>query len=458
LFKSVRLRLTVWYITVFGALLVVFSIYLYSLLTSDLQQELDRALLRTASATASYFNEFVERKNELAGAKETVLEVQFEDLHSAIYREGELLATSRPDIAGIVRATRILVEGVTADQPVFATDTRTGTRLVAVGFREDQNRYHVVVLQPLRELTEQLVRLRRIFLFGIPAALLMAAAGGFFLAHKSLERVVQITNQTQRIGAENLHERLHISNPNDEFGRLASAINALLARLETSFRVMREFVADASHELRTPVAIVHAEADVTLAKERSTEEYREALQVIHKLSARLRGIVNDMLVLARADAGRERLNLKEVYLDDLVDECCHAAQTLAAPAGVSLQVESDSDISFTCDEELLRRMTLNLLDNAIHYTPAGGSVRVSLKQMDSAVCLAVADTGIGIAKEAQARIFDRFFRADDSRSPNGHSGLGLSIVKLAAEAHRGRVDLESEPGKGSTFTVHLPLS
>ncbi len=221
---------------------------------------------------------------------------------------------------------------------------------------------------------------------------------------------------------------------------------------------MREFIGDASHELRTPVAIVHAETEVTLSQERSAAEYREALRVIHVQSARLRGIVNDMLVLARADAGRERLNLKEVYLDDLVDECCIAAQTLAAPAGVSLKMESDPDISFRGDEELLRRMTLNLLDNAIHYTPAGGAVQVSLKRENSSARLVVADTGIGIAKEAQARVFDRFFRAGESRSTDGHSGLGLSIVKLAAEAHRGTVELESEPGKGSTFTVHLPLA
>ena len=154
--------------------------------------------MRTASTTASYFNEFVERKNELAGAKETVTEVQFEDLHSAIYREGELLAASRGDIAGIVRSTGILAAGVTANRPAFATDAATNTRLAAVGFREDQSRYHVVVLAPLHELTGQLSRLRRIFLFGIPAALLLAAAGGFFLAHKSLARVVQISEQTRR--------------------------------------------------------------------------------------------------------------------------------------------------------------------------------------------------------------------------------------------------------------------
>jgi heavy metal sensor kinase len=451
--NTIRLRLTLWYVSIFGTLLVAFSAYIYSLLSNDLHEEFDASLLRTAMATNGYFNEFVERKNEAAGALETVKELQFEELRTAIYKEGDLLAASGSDIPEIIQRSGIL--GV-PKRPAFATDARKGLRLVGVGFQEDHRSYVVVVIEPLHELTGQLARVRRIFFIGLPAALLFAAAGGSLLAKKSLEPVVEICDQTQRIGASNLNERLSIFHPRDELGRLGAVINGLLSRLETAFKVMREFMADASHELRTPIAVIHAEADVTLSRERTIEEYRNSLMVIRNQSSHLKRIVGDMLVLARADAGQRPLHLREIYLDDLVDECCRAAQTLAAPAGVQLTLESDRDISFHGDEELLRRMTVNLLDNALHYTPAGGSVAVKLEALHSHIHLIIRDTGMGIPKDCQPRIFDRFYRVNSWRKDGG-SGLGLSIVKLAAEAHCGTVEVESAPGYGSTFTVNLPL-
>ena len=284
------------------------------------------------------------------------------------------------------------------------------------------------------------------------------AVGGYLLAAQSLRPVVRLSEETRRIGAENLDQRLTVSNPRDEFGQLTTVINELLARLEASFRVMQDFIADASHELRTPVAIVHGEADVTLARDRTADEYRETLGVIRKQSGRLRGIVNDMLVLARADAGQQRLVVHEMYLDDLLEECCRGTQTMAAAAGVTLVCDYIHDVAYQGDEELLRRMMLNLVDNAVRYTRKGGSVRVTMKLADDeSVVIAVSDTGIGIPLDAQSRVFDRFYRATGNGG-EGNSGLGLSIVKLAAEAHGGRVALESEPGLGTTVTVRLPKS
>jgi signal transduction histidine kinase len=221
---------------------------------------------------------------------------------------------------------------------------------------------------------------------------------------------------------------------------------------------MREFMADASHELRTPLAIIRAEAEVSLEQERSVFDYKQCLGIIRDQSKRMTRIVSDMLALARADAGQQKLRLEELYLNDLIEECCNAAQALALPRGVRLTFEAGEDISFCGDEELLKRMAVNLLDNAIQYTPSGGSVSVQLKADTSAAQLIVSDTGIGIAPECASRVFDRFYRVDSSRRrSDGGSGLGLSIVKLAAEAHKGCVELSSQPGSGSTFTVSLPL-
>jgi signal transduction histidine kinase len=182
------------------------------------------------------------------------------------------------------------------------------------------------------------------------------------------------------------------------------------------------------------------------------------LGIIRDQSQRMTRIVSDMLALARADAGQQRLQLQELYLNDIIEECCHAAQTLATIKGVHLTCDACGDISFRGDEELLKRMAVNLLDNAIHYTPTGGSVSVRLETDTSSVRLIVSDTGIGIAPENASRVFDRFYRGDSSNINNGSgSGLGLSIVKLAAEAHGGHVELSSQPGSGSTFIVSLPL-
>jgi heavy metal sensor kinase len=342
-------------------------------------------------------------------------------------------------------------------EPVFWTDAKTNKRLVAISFQVDSTSYTVAALEPMLDLSENLRHLREIILFALPAALLLAAIGGYLLAGKSLHPVVTISAQAEHITAKNLNERLKIKS-HDEFGRLAKVINELLSRLERSFQVMREFMADASHELRTPLAIIHGEADVSLSRNRTLEEYRESLSVIRDNAKRMALIVKDMLDLARADSGQRSLRKQELYLDDLVTGCCRSVQSLAHAKDIQLTCEVDEDISFEGDEELLKRMAMNLVQNAIHYTAPGGSVSVKLTRDDGFGFLTVSDNGIGIPPESVDRVFDRFYRVGEARTrADGGSGLGLSIVKLAAESHGGTVSVGSQLGKGSTFTVRLPL-
>ncbi len=226
----------------------------------------------------------------------------------------------------------------------------------------------------------------------------------------------------------------------------------------TSFEVMREFMADASHELRTPLTIIHGEAQVSLSHDHTAEEYRQSLAIVRDQAKRMAGIVSDMLALARADAGEQQLATEDLYLNDLVTESCHAAQTLVVQKGIELKCAPCDDLLFHGNEELLRRMIVNLVDNAIRYTPAGGTVSVKLSCERPVARLTVSDTGIGIPPESIDRVFDRFYRVRDPRTrANGGSGLGLSIVKLAAESHHGSVNVVSQPGEGSTFTVNLSL-
>lgn len=456
--NSIRVRLTLWCLLGFGSLLAGFSAYIYTSLARDLTQEFDTSLLRTAQSVSNYFAEFVERKNLSAGARETVREFQFERLGVAIFQGAQLLAADNPDTVAAITATKIFAVLGPSQMYAFVTHDRAPKRLVALAASAEGLSYEVVVMESLEGLEGQLARVRRIILIGLPAALLLAAAGGYLLVRKSLQPVVTISGQAAHISAENLDERLKITNPKDELGRLAGVFNDLLSRLETSFRVMREFMADASHELRTPLAVIQGESDVALSREGTTSEYRGSLAVVNKQARRMARIVSDMLALARADAGHLQLPLEELYLNDLVEDCCRAAQALAAPKGVQLTYECYQDISLRGNEELLKRMAVNLVDNAIRYTPSGGSVLVKLAGDPASVRLSVCDTGIGIPPECIERVFDRFYRVDESRArAGGGSGLGLAIVKLAAESHRGSVHLTSEPGRGSTFTVSLPL-
>jgi signal transduction histidine kinase len=235
----------------------------------------------------------------------------------------------------------------------------------------------------------------------------------------------------------------------------------LLNRLSESFDRQRRFMADASHELRTPVAILRGESEVALSQQaRSPDEYRESLDVMHHESERLTRIVEDLFTLTRADAGQYPLQPTDFYLDELVAECVHSARTLAQAKKISLTFEGAPESLIHADESLVRRMLLNLLDNAIKYTREFGRVTVSCQRNGREYAVNIADTGCGIPAEMRPRIFERFFRADKARSHSendgGGAGLGLAISRWIAEAHHGRLELARSDSTGSTFSAYLP--
>jgi two-component system, OmpR family, sensor kinase len=338
---------------------------------------------------------------------------------------------------------------------------RDGYRAFARRFSSTGKTYTLVILQSLHPQQEMLEEVTATFAWVIPIAIVLASVGGYFLARKSLAPVVAMSSHAGRIGAANLHERLAVQNERDELGHLAQSFNSLLDRLSQSFERQQRFMADASHELRTPVAILRGEAEVALSQQaRSLEEYRESLEVLHQEAARLTRIVDDLFTLTRADAGQYPLQLRDFYLDELVGECVHSARTLALAKKISLNLEESGESPIHADESLVRRMILNLLDNAIKYSPGGGRVTVTCKRVAGEYVVSITDTGGGIPVELQPRIFERFFRADKARSraenDGGGAGLGLSISRWIAEAHHGRLELTRSDSAGSTFTAHLP--
>jgi len=252
-------------------------------------------------------------------------------------------------------------------------------------------------------------------------------------------------------------EDLGHSDRGDELGQLAHAFNGLVARLRAALQTQQQFMADASHELRTPVSVIRTAADVALSRlHRDEADYRETLGIVGGQARHLSRLVEDLLVLARADAGGYPLRVVELYLDDVVADCRRVVEMLAAERGVTAHFALAPEIPFLGDEDLLRQLVLNVLQNAIQHTPAGGSVAVDLSEGPSTVSIRVTDTGPGIAPADQMRIFDRFVQLDPARRTGG-TGLGLPIAKWIAEAHGGTLVLETSGQGGSTFRVSFPM-
>jgi signal transduction histidine kinase len=266
-----------------------------------------------------------------------------------------------------------------------------------------------------------------------------------------------MTQQAQTIEETDLSQRIEVK-AKDELGRLASTLNEMIDRLEKAFKRQQQFTSDASHELRAPLAVIEAESTLMLQKGRTNSEYRQSLVTISQEAHRISHIVDQLLTLARADAGKEKLSLKEVNLNELISELSSDIEILCREKGIEFQLSQVEDVVVNGDKAKLRQLFLNLLDNAIRYTLSSGSISVSVYREGQMAVVSISDTGIGISREDLPRIFDRFYRVDKVRSPTeGGSGLGLAIAKHIAEIHRGKIEVQSEFGRGSTFSVFLPL-
>ena len=345
---------------------------------------------------------------------------------------------------------------------------------------EDDDGEPALLITALRPEQDDVLLLRQVrttIFFAIPMALLVSIVAGFLLARRSLAPLDAIVTRTASITAASLDDRLPVVNPHDELGRLAQIINDLLGRVGDAFRTQRQFVADASHELRTPIAIIRGEADVTLRRaERPAEEYREALTVIHGESVRLSGIVDDLFLLARVDAGGQAgrgdaLRREPVNVTDLVHDATRSVRTLADTQQVMLRTEGTGEPAMVLgDDALLRRLLLNLLDNALKHAPTGSRITIRQQRVADDGVLQVADEGPGIPAGQRERVFERFVhgvhgrRAPDAsaslepanRSGGTGAGLGLAIAQTIAQAHGGRITLLDE-SPGATFEVALPL-
>ena len=459
MFDSVRIRLTLWYACVLALTLVVFAFLLYKATSAVFYERQDESLRSTAKTVASAYREELEEQQSVERAGQVVLtELIFPERYVLVIdNEGHTIASSK-NASGIVVTVPPTTLKEARDQ-TFSVTTVGGFRLAVVPLSAEKQIGFATVAEPVTVIDEGLRQLRRDFFAGVVVVLLLASFGGYFLARKSLEPVARMNRQTRRISVENLSSRLDITNPRDELGSLGTTINELLNRLEHSFKEQQRFIADASHELRTPLAVLRGETEVALGKSRTMSEYQESLALIKEEAERLSRIVEDLFVLARQPLPGSPAFLKQpLSLNDVVSDCARAAQVLANRKGVQLITQTVSEpVLLNGDEDLLKRMVLNLLDNAVKFTASGGQVSVILVRQNGQAQITVADTGVGIPEDAQPFVFDRFYRVDKARSRrSGGAGLGLSIVSWIVAIHEGKIAMDSVPGRGTKFIVQLP--
>ena len=466
---SIRLRLTLWYVGLLAFLLILFGAALYATVAITSYQEVDRQLQQ--------------RANDIQASLSTVLTLQ-EDPWEVFRRGGvflpnaDVFATadifvqlSSLDGAMITRSENLgnqqlmisqaqlerAKKGETAPADFMVNGIRLRAYVAPITTRSGQVVGFIQLAQSLRTVDSTLRGLATLIIISIAAGLATATIGGWFIAGNILEPIDRVTMTAQKITrARDLGRRIDVPNKIDEVGRLALTFNEMLARIEELFRAQQRFVADVSHELRSPLTAVRGNLD--LLKRGAADDPLERAQMVDAMdseTARMSRMVSDLLLLARQDAGIP-IAEQPIELDTLLLEVYRQAQFTAR--GVKIVLGAEDQASIMGDRDRLKQVLLNLVDNAVKYTPQGGEVTLGLTKDDAWVKISVHDTGIGIAPDHIPNLFDRFYRVDKARSRDaGGTGLGLAIAKSVVDAHNGNIQVESEVGKGSTFTVWLPL-
>jgi len=326
-------------------------------------------------------------------------------------------------------------------------------------FEIDGESFQIEVAASTEAFDQAIDRFRLIEWLVAPLLLVLASAGGYWMSRRALSPVDEIIRSARNIGGQNLAERLIVPRAQDELRRLTETLNEMLARLDAAFRRITQFTADASHELRTPVALMRTSAELALRKPRTEGEYREALEQVLAASERTSALIENLLELARADAGAAVLQRTSGDLREPVRAAVRQAGALAAAKSLHFSEQIPGEpVRAVADAPAIERLTLILLDNAVKYTPAGGKVDITLTTMNGVATITVRDSGEGISGEDLPHIFDRFYRADKARSGvTGGAGLGLSIGRWIAEAHGGTIQARSTSGSGAIFEARIPI-
>ncbi len=453
---SIRARLAFWYTAVLSLGLILFSFTVWLALRRTLRSDLSSGLYNQARGLEEYLHiEEQDQTVDLAREIDEYSQSWLQDHLLVIHDDkGNLIySNTTSDADRLLTATRV-------DEPGKARELswKGGCYLAInrdIPLRSGTFRTFLAVSSAPNDRAVSL--LGWLLAFSVPIFVACAACGGYWLSRRALLPVDRITERARTIGLRNLSERLEVPHTNDELQRLIETWNGMLERLEAAVLKISRFTADASHELRTPVAIIRLAAENALRKPRSEIEYQEALRHIQRESQSMTQLIGDLLFLARGDVEMP-LESEPVLLDELVASVCTDLEQLASMKRITLtQSLPETAVTVSGNSSALRRMLVVLIDNAIKYTPEGGRVSVDLKQDHERAVLRVEDNGIGIPEEARSRVFERFFRVDPSRSKeSGGYGLGLAIARAIVQQHQASIEVRSNTAGGSVFSVSLP--
>jgi heavy metal sensor kinase len=456
----IRTRLTLWYSAILLGILVVIGSLSYSVLRWSLMQDLDSSLMTVAQVVhdtrADADDSDVETiLRNLLGPESYERFVQLLDPDGRLRPRAPEPRTSALPFS--VQAQANARRGIKTFETI--THDREAVRILTMPIVEDKRVVRIVqVGSPLGRAQGVLRRYLETLVVLIPLGVGLAAAGGYVIAGKALRPVDEMTAAARRITAEDLHQRIGRQGTQDELDRLAETLNGMLARLDEAFRQMRRFSADAAHELRTPLTALKGGIEVALRASRTPEEYRQVLASSLEDVDRLIRVAEDLLLLSRAAAGPE-MPRPRIELEPLVLEALELGTRLAQGTGVHVKLGPVAPAAVRGDSSAFGRAMRNLVENAVKYTPAGGTVELTLRTADSQAVFGVRDTGIGIAPADADRIFEPFVRLDAARArETGGTGLGLAIARSIVLAHGGTLTLEREPGPGSCFVISLPLA
>jgi heavy metal sensor kinase len=457
-------KLTLWYVfTFFLSVLVIFG-FLYLRLKHQLIKEIDRILHDEADELSEILSQDLKGTEIIRDFEKQVSLRTFYPIYFRVLKADGLLFYVSKNFAEIHYSPRDkpmpnVEEEDERWEEVRPPGRRRTFRMIHFPLhKEGKLTYVLQVATHTRFVRKGLSHFKGNLLAAFPIVLVLGSLGGWILARRSLSPIGYIASKARHITNRSLNERLVPRGTDDEMDDLIRTINDMIARLEDSFKRMAEFTADTSHELKTPICALRGEAEVLLSKGRTPEEYQEGLAHFIERFDQLNRMINDLILLSKSDTGEVELKPIPLRLDLLIKEIGQLFQVLAEQKGISLEIDAAQDVTVIGDKMRLQQLFTNLIDNAIKYTQKG-SIRITIVKREENALVQVTDTGIGIPQEEQEKIFKRFYRVDKSRSrETGGVGLGLSIAEWIVRAHKGRIEVESESNRGSTFTVYLPMN
>jgi heavy metal sensor kinase len=458
---SIGLRLSLWYVLIFALAQLVFGAGMYAVLRHHLLEIVDDSL-GAEMQDLRYFLQGQKQDADVDKIREEVVESYSQD-HAGEYLQIVTAKGENVYLSSFLAKHSLPPVPATQERKAHYQDRTLGRkpfRFLSASIETHGQVFLVQLGTPTHEIHETLGSFLRYLLWLVPVVLLSAALGGNWLSHRALAPVDALTRTARTINVTNLSSRVERLETGDELQRLSDTLNEMLARIESAVLRITEFTADASHELRTPVALIRTEAEVALRHPRTDQEYRSALQHVLTESERMTQLLEQLLSLVRADSGRETLHMAEVDLGMLAREAVVGWQKVATAQGLRL-LDSipEQPVGVTGDSVALRRVFDILLDNAIKYSTSPGDIHLSVEEHPGRAVLKVRDAGTGIASEEHPKIFERFYRVDKARSRQmGGAGLGLAIAQWIVRQHQGTILVNSSPGEGAEFVVELPVA